>query len=445
MYSSFSSRGRWSQIPFSRPWAVLLLLSAWPMHSAAPVSAIETPEITLEDAVDTALGQSPELAALRARTRALATLPAQVGSLPDPVLSLNAMNLPTDTFDFDQEPMTQTQIAVSQMIPFPGKRQLRRSAATFEAHAADAQVAELRDALIGNVRGAWWRLFAIDRALEIVTQNKALMRDFVNIAQTKYAVGRGLQQDVLLAQLELSRLLDREMRLTGRRRSLQAALNGLLDRSPDRIIVLARTPPSTRLPELPDEKDLLQRAVEYRDELASHRDRIRAADERVALARRDRYPDFRLGAGYGFRQSEDAAGRDRPDFFTVMFSVSVPLYAGNKQNQAITQRRLEREQRAYALSMATRSIETAIGRNLADYEAARDQVSLLETAIIPQAQQTVASMLAGYQVNEVDFLNVVNGQITLYNAQINYWTSLSDAKRMLAAVAAAVGTEALYE
>ena len=92
-----------------------------------------------------------------------------------------------------------------------------------------------------------------------------------------------------------------------------------------------------------------------------------------------------------------------------------------------------------------REVEATVARNYADYNAARDQVALLETAIIPQAQQTVSSMLAGYQVNEVDFLNVVNTQITLYNAQIHYWESLSRAKQALARLASAVGEESLYE
>jgi outer membrane protein TolC len=102
-------------------------------------------------------------------------------------------------------------------------------------------------------------------------------------------------------------------------------------------------------------------------------------------------------------------------------------------------------QRKYALNNTLRTVQASISRNLASYDAARNQVVLLDTAIIPQAQQTVASMLAGYQVNQVDFLNLVNTQITLYNAQINYWESLSRAKQALANVASAVGEEALYE
>jgi outer membrane protein TolC len=128
-----------------------------------------------------------------------------------------------------------------------------------------------------------------------------------------------------------------------------------------------------------------------------------------------------------------------------MFNVSVPLYSKSKQRMAIEQRRSELSQRAFALSDTLRSIQTSISSSRAGYEAAREQVLLLETAIIPQARQTVASMLAGYQVNEVDFLNVVNSQITLYNSQINYWESLSTAKAALARLAAAAGMEALYE
>ena len=442
----FVSLGCWPRFLFvvgTRLAPTLLVLVA--SSSLAESPPVASSELTLEDAVQLALDHNPGLAALDARSEALDAVPSQAGALPDPVLSLNAMNLPSDTFDLDQEPMTQLQIGVSQSIPFPGKRKLKRTVAETEARAGEAFAAEQRDALRGSVRGAWWQVFHLDRALDIVDQNQDLMRDFIEIAETKYTVGRGLQQDVLLAQLELSRLMDREARLRGRRRSAEAALNALLDRSPGRAVTLARTPPNVDLPELPVQAKLLRQAGDARDLLRVHRETLAAASARLELAERDRYPDFRLGAGYGFRQGDDPVRGDRADFVSVMLSVDVPLYFGQKQGKAIEQRGHERAQRQHALSNAARTIEAEIARSLADYEAAREQVLLLDTAIIPQAQQTVASMLAAYQVNKVDFLNVVNGQLMLYNAQISYWESLSEAKRSLARLAAAVGTEALYE
>ena len=443
----FILTGRWSLESFlGSSCAGLLLLAA---STTAPALAQEPAEpgvLTLGAAVELALAHSPALAALDAQADALDLVPSQVGALPDPVLSLNALNMPTDTFDLDQEAMTQMQVALSQEIPFPGKRTLMRAAARHEARASQGRAAEERDVLTGAVRDAWWRLFSVDRSLEIIAQNQDLMRDFVEIAQTKYAVGKGLQQDVLLAQLELSRLLDRQIRLQGRRRTTEAELNRLIDRPPNRAVLLARTPPNVRLPELPTQAELLRRALESRELLAVHRDLLEAAGARVALAKRDRYPDFRVGAGYGFRQGDDPLrGAERADLLSVMLSVNVPLYSGSKQSKAIGQRTSERVQRGHSLNDALRSVEAEIARSLADYEAAQEQVLLLDTAIIPQAQQTVASMLAGYQVNEVDFLNVVNGQLTLYNSQINYWDALGKAKSALATLAAAVGTETLYE
>jgi len=172
---------------------------------------------------------------------------------------------------------------------------------------------------------------------------------------------------------------------------------------------------------------------------------VEAARARLDLARKDRYPDLRVGVGYGYRQDDPLTRQDRADFLSIMLTVTLPIFAGAKQDKAVEQRAHEVTQQNFALHDTLRQVESEVERSVAEYEAARDQVSLLETAIIPQAQQTVASMLAGYQVNQVDFLNLVNTQLTLYNAQINYWDSLSSAKQALARLAVATGAETIYE
>jgi len=402
--------------------------------------------LTLAQAEQIALQTNPALASVRAQAEAMAEVPSQAGALPDPMLGLNAMNVPVDTFNFDQDPMTQMQVSLSQAFPFPGKRGLRRAAAEHEATAASAAVSERRLGILGDVRAAWWQIFALDRALDIVRENQSLMRDFVEIAQTKYKVGAGLQQDVLLAQLELSRLLNQELRLVGQRDGEAAALNALLDRPPAVAVRLAAIPSNDRLPELAPQPELLDQAVQNRPLLAGRRELVAAARDRADLAKRDYYPDFRLGAAYGFRDTADrVTGETLPDFLSVMFSVNLPIYSGSRQSKALAQRRSELSQRQYQFGDSLRSVEATIARHRAQYLAAREQVALFSTAILPQAEQTVQSMLAGYQVNEVDFLNVVNAELRLFNAQVSYWQALGDAKQSLARLAAAVGEENLYE
>ncbi|MFZ0257103.1 MAG: TolC family protein [Gammaproteobacteria bacterium] len=412
----------------------------------ASVSVLDATVLSLAQAVSIAIESNPSLAEFQARANALGAVPPQAGTLPDPTLGFNALNLPTDTFALDQEPMTQLQFTLSQTVPFPGKLGLKRKAAEHEAGAAATRVSERQLELTGEVRSAWWQLFFLDRALEIVDQNQQLMREFVEIAQTKYKVGKGLQQDVLLAQLELSRLLDREIKLQGQRGATQAGLNALLNRPTNSPLQLPAKPPSEALPVLPAESELLRQAQASRPLLGVQRQLIEAANAQLDLAEKDFYPDFKLGAGYGIRQGTDPVrGIERPDFFTVMFNVNVPIYFQTKQSKAVDQRTSEIFERRFTLEDTLRSVQAAISQSFADYQASREQVLLFRTGIVPQARQTVASMLAGYQVNEVDFLNLVNAEITLYNYEVNYWQALSEAKQALAKLAAAVGTEALYE
>jgi outer membrane protein TolC len=396
----------------------------------------------MDEAVAIAIADNPNLAQTQARYEARKAIPSQVGTLPDPILSLNALNFPTDTFHVRQEPMTQVQVGISQRFPFPGKLALREEASSFEAEAALNNVEETRLRLIRDVRSSWWTLHYLDRALEIVAKNQELLRQFVEIARTKYEVGSGLQQDVLLAQLELSGLLDQKIQLTGIRRGEGARLNKLIDWPTGDPIALPRSTNRT-MPELADEATLFTRARELRPRLAQIRNTIRAAESRLGLAKKDYYPDFAVGALYGSRRGDNPpdVGGDRANFLTLRFSVNLPLYPNRKRASAVSQRSSELLGERYALQDVLNAVHAEISRATADYIQAHEQFSLFDTGIIPQARQTVQSMLAAYQVSQVDFLNLVRSQITLFNYETQFWRSLSAANQALARLYAAVGGE----
>ncbi len=402
--------------------------------------------LTLDSAVTQAVRDNPNLAKMQARWKAMEAIPSQVGTLPDPTVSFNSLNLPTDTFNTTQEAMTQQQVGVSLSIPFPGKLGLKEEAAEFEAEAASNDIDETRLRLIRDVKSTWWVVFYLDRALEIVTSNKELLRQFIEIAQTKYSVGKGLQQDVLLAQLELSQLLDQEIQLVGTRRNEKVRLNALLDRPANRSVRLPKDI-DKELPNIISEPELYQLADLSRPLLAKQRNRISAADTRVELAEKNYYPDFGLGAFYGFRGGNNppSQGGSRTDFLSLRLSMSVPLFIDSKQSKGVEQRTAERLQHTYALQDEWNQVRAQISAALADYERAREQFILFKSGIIPQARQTVASMLAGYQVNKVDFLNLIRSQVMLFNHETKYWRALVEAKQSLAKLIAAVGEEGVYE
>jgi|TARA_R110002074_G_scaffold142621_1_gene289260 outer membrane protein TolC len=435
------------KVIFSRCYVTLSIIVLVLMANTSYASEQMRQEIlSVPTAVEIAIRDNPNLAEMQARYEALAEVPSQVGALPDPMVNLNAMNFPTDTFDRDQEAMTQAQIGFSQVFPFPGKLSLKEEAAEYDALAAGHTVEEIRLQLIKNVKGKWWQLYYLDRALETVDMNQSLLRQFIAVAKTKYETGKGLQQDVLLAQLELSKLIDQKIQLQAIRRNQAIQLNVLMDIPANEVILLPNQVPKM-MPNLVDEAVLYQLAEAARPRLKQMETQVDAARSRLDLAKRDYYPDFKVGVNYGDRAGDNPLPRGgaRSDFLSVMVGIKVPLYAGRKQSKAVSQKSYELQKNHYALLDEKGLVMAAISTAVTDYHQAKQQFSLFGSGIVPQARQTVDSMLAGYQVSEVDFLNLVRSQMTLFNYELQYWKALSDAKQALARLEAAVGKESVYE
>jgi len=412
---------------------------------ALNVSAARATEVlSLNEAVTEALSTNPGLAAIQARARSLAEIPDQAGSLPDPRLSLDLVNLPLDSFSFTREDMTQFQVGITQSLPYPGKLELQSQAAIFEAHAVEAEVAEKRLQLARDIKTVWWNFFYLDRALEVVERNQTLLGQIINVAETRYQVGLGQQQDILLAQLELSKLRDSAIRIQNMRANEMARLNVLLDRP---AVGPIRLPASVGedLPSLIGPEALHQLAESSRPSLAAQAGRMSAARSRVDLAKKEYAPDFQVGAFYGLRNGNNADGSSRADMGSIVFSMNLPLYAGSKQDRAVDQRNVEWMEQKYQLQDQRNQVASEVQQAMTDYQRGDELVKLFQQEIIPQARQAVEAMLAGYQVGKVDFLSLISSQAALYDYESQYWKALSAANQALARLIAAVGEENIYD
>lgn len=421
---------------------LLLALLTIPLEAFAVAQPL-----TVDRAVEKALESNPSYAQIQFRYKALQDIPSQVGALPDPSIQLNAMNLPANDFDTTQEAMTQFQFGFSQAFPFPGKLSLKEKAAKYEAAAGLDNVHELRLRLKQQVTSSWWELYYLEQSLDIIDKNLNLLRQFVEIAETKYKVGDGLQQDVLLAQLELSKLLEQQIQVTSLHRNEVATLNTLMGEDANKALIIANSIDKT-LPNIENADALFTEAKEKNPLFNREENLIEAAKSRVELAEKEYYPDFKIGMAYGDRRGNNpamAGGGKRDDVVSIMFNMSVPLYTVDKQDKGLSQRKNELSQREYSLRDQHQAILSRIVNLSSNYKRTTEQFKLFDTGIIPQAQQTVDSMLAGYKVSEVDFLNLVRSQITLFNYQIRYWRALSQAKQTLAKIEEITVGENHYE
>lgn len=416
----------------SKTLKILLAVISLGAALSAPANA---EIILLPNIIDEALRANPELAAARQNVKALSYRPDQASALPNPMLSMGLMNVPTDSFSFDEEAMTQKTIAVTQRFPWPGKRQLKREIEETNIMKGELALKALELKLVLEVKKAYYQLFMKNKAIEITERNRRLISEFVRIAETKYSVGKGIQQDVLKAQVELSRMKDRLITLEEERDTLKARINSLMYRLPQEKL---GDPAGIVLTERDtDLKKLQQLAEERHPLLKSMGASVEGSRRGNLLARKDHKPDLDLSLQYG--QRDDSAMGDRPDFISTMVKFSIPLWRSEKEDKKVleTSARVKQSEREYDRM-----------RNRLFYEAARlkeaiksrrERVRLFKEGIIPQAKASLDSSIAGYQVNKVDFLMLLSSQITLFNYEMEYYKALTEHEIKMAELEEVVG------
>lgn len=418
----------------SRIWFLVLILFCAQSGSALGGQESKFKE-TLNQFITEAIENNPGLREAQQKINAYMQIPAQAGSLDDPVLTFGIMNLPVDTLSFPQEAMTQKQITLSQKFPFPGKRGLRTKIAEKNVEIVEENYEDLKLKLIKNVKQSYYELCFILAAIDITKQNKKLLQQFVTIAETKYSVGKGIQQDVIKAQVELSKIMDDLIQLDKRKESEQAQLNTLMNRLPQDPLSFSHGITKTSFNYIVD--NLQSLATKHRPvlkEIKSVVARFRASKQ---LAQKDYYPNFNIGFRYGQRQ--DSPVRSHPDFVSAFVGINIPLWYKTKQSRKVEEENYKIEMAKEAYNKTRNQIFMKIKQSLDEETKGAKLLKLIKTGIIPQARQSLESALAGYSVDKVDFLTLLNNQFTLFKWEIKYHQELISYEKNLAELEHIVG------
>ncbi|MCH7619371.1 MAG: TolC family protein [Candidatus Marinimicrobia bacterium] len=394
--------------------------------------------LSLEEAVTKAVRSNPFLKAAEWKEKSAKEKMVQSGSWMDPVLKFGLLNVPAESFEFDREPMTGKQIALTQQIPFPGKLGAKKKAAEQEWHAVSADRLELERMLIHQVKNSYFDLYTIDKSIGIISENIDLTTRFVEIAERRYSVGTGLQQDVLKAQVEKSKFEEQSINLGFKREKATAVLNALMNRAPDTPILVSDELLPTKI-DLTEE-ELMEKAKKLRPALKAARHRIDRNERMMDFSKKLKLPD--LGVAMAYTQRNELTGPmmgEGADFLSMSVAFSLPIKPGNRQSSKVEESKAEVRMAQESYNNILNNVKRDIRIMFADVAKAKELIVLYENQILPQAEQSLNSALSGYQVNKVDFITLLNNQITLFNFRINYYRIISEHEKSIAGIEAAVG------
>ena len=400
-------------------WTSVVLVMIW---SVLPASAAE-PKLPLEALIQEALDRNPEIMAARERWEAAKAVPSQAESLPDPILAF-AYRGP--------DIMREGRIRVQQEFPFPGKLSLRGEVASKIAARAGEIYSAVQLRVLAQLKEAYFSLHLVHESIDVVQKNIKILEQFEKTAQARYRVGKGIQQDIFRAQVELSRELERLTTLEQEKQTLRADVNRILNRPPSATLGIPEEPQLTPLAYT--SQHLVEQANENSPVIKAQRRGIETGESAVALARRGYYPDFfvRLGAMQSFRSS------DERDAFG-MLGIKVPLYYATKQRFGVKQALSILQGARKDHNTATQDVMFRVQDNIARVQRAARLVKLLKTAIIPQAALALESSMAGYAVGKVDFLTMLDNLLRLQRDELDMHRELVAHAIAIAKLEEAVG------
>ncbi|MCK4508096.1 MAG: TolC family protein [Desulfuromonadales bacterium] len=381
----------------------------------------------LDQLVNEALLNNSDLAVAKARWEQSTYKSPQVGSLKDPVLSLALSNYPNDNFASDETAMTGNEVKLAQAFPFPGKLANRSALANEQARWFEAVYQDKHFQVARKVKDAWYRLYSKERAIAVTERNLTLVNDIIRLTEVRYETGLGLQQDVLKAHVQRSRLMERLMTLRQQRSVVQSELYRLLNR------------PSGGTYDSPEELELVAieksleafqlASTENRPLNSAYQSLIKRYRFQQKLAELDDYPDMTLWASWRFRDNDLADGGT--DFVSAGVSFTLPIYREKRRaaaSEAAAAIRMAERQSDDFRNSVTESIQNAYAR----MEETHQQAELYKKGIIPQTSQSFQAALGSYQVGKVAFISLLDALMTTYQAEMEYYRISSEYMRSLA-------------
>ena len=403
-------------MPVARFLTAMLVLAtalAAPGQESSSNSPTPLPELLTE-----ASHNNSQIAAADYAWRAAKNVPRQVTTLPDPTFTYQGLSVgsPEPFAGYTTSNFAYVGIGASQELPFPGKLHLRGEVAKRDADIKGMELDATAASVADRVKADYLQLAYLQETLSILVENQHVMDQLIQDATAHYRVGQGLQEDVLQAQVERTKIV-REITMHHEQMAqVEANLKGLLHRdqsSPDIV-----TADLVESPLLPASAELLQMVREHNPQVQVDASSVSKEGAALASAKREGKPDF--GLAYMYQQTN----RKYPDYYMFTLNVRVPR-----------RRRVHAEvaEAAETLAQSKETLDAHLQQQLAEvkqeYVTASSDSELLKEyreGLIPQSDAAYRSTLNAYASNRDQFTHVLLYFVNVLQLRLEYAQVLAD-------------------
>ncbi|MFM2642875.1 TolC family protein [Vibrio chagasii] len=400
--------------------------------AAAPVSTQvdkQSSSQQLNTLIEIALSQDSNRKQYFAQSQAMRKTGIASATLMDPKLKVGFGGLPVDSFQFDEDPMTNISVGLMQQFERGNTLDLQQKKASQQADGLALQV-EARELTVANSMTQLWLELGYQQVAEgVMRENRRLLVELENYVQTNYSIGKSEAQDLLNAQLQVSKLDEKLQANQQVQRRLisqlsewlgsdwlgtQAISSQVLDsQAPDAQSVLNATNQidwsllESKLATNIDSTKHYQLLMEH--PLVKITDATISSNQtQVELAEQAYTPQFGVEVMYAHRQANNMAGEPASDLVSAYLTVDIPLFTGNRQDKNLSAAQHQVGAAKSQKDTLLAQMNAQVNALLVDKANLTQRLERYQSSLLPQTSARIRAVERGYQNNTAQFNDVIS-------------------------------------
>ncbi|WP_295898819.1 TolC family protein [uncultured Vibrio sp.] len=400
-------------------------------------------QLSLTQLIEMALTSDANRKQFYAQSQAMRESGTAVATLSDPKLKVGFGGLPVDSFQFDEDPMTNVSVGLMQQFGRGSTLDLQRQKANQQADGVTLQIAARELDVANSMTQLWLELGYQQQAEKMLAENRRLMVEMETFIQTNYSIGKNEAQDLLNAQLQVSQLDEKILANRQMQRRLTAQLSEWLG---SQWLMQNETLQAT------NQLDWTALAQKQTDSTTRHYQHlnthpmvkmadvaISANQTQVEIADQAYTPQFGVEVMYAYRQANNMQGDPASDLLSAYLTVDVPLFTGNRQdkNHSAAQYQVgaAKLQKDTLLSQMNAQVNTL----LIDKINLEQRLERYQTSLLPQSSARTKAVERGYQNNTAQFNDVISAHRDELALQLEQQRLITDLNQVNSNLASLLG------
>lgn len=409
------------------------------LTSSQLIAADTNTSLSLAAAEKTALQRDLITQSQMAMSEAMTEKSVSADSWANPTIKFGALAVPVDTFDLEQEQMTQVVIGYKQMLPRGDSADIKSKKWLAKAGLMDANKITREAMLRKSVRKAWLKVYLKEGARNIVKTNTGLFKQLVTVSQSQYVAGRKKQQDVLQAAVELSLVEDQLEKIESELEVARAALAQWVGVENSKLDLNTSTEFLADL--MLSEQQMSENSLLQHPNINQSDAVIGIAKQDVGLAKENNSTQWGFDITYGVRQGNNPSGSERPDFLSMMATMSIPVFTADKQDRDIVASKLTLQAKKYQRQDTLRVLNSKLNQVKARWYRTIVRISRYEEKVLPQAKQNAAAAMSAYQSGVGSFIALTRARVSEFKAQLSHLKLTVEKANVLTEMRYLVGEE----